>query len=77
MYYVFLESGYASSLKLFDSVTVTIQGGPSASEVKLISKHKKNAEVGNKKTVYSSTILIEQEDAESFDYEANEEVRLS
>jgi len=57
-------------------VTVIVQGGPSSPEVKWVPKHKKNAEVGNKKTVYSSTILIEQEDAESFDYEANEEVRL-
>jgi glutamyl-tRNA synthetase len=63
-------------LKSLDSVTVTIQGAPSTSEVKLVPKHKKNAEVGNKKTTYSSTILLEQEDAESFDYEANEEVHL-
>jgi len=42
----------------------------------LIPKHKKNAEVGEKKTVYSSLIIIEQEDAASFDCEANEEVRL-
>lgn len=35
-------------------------------------KHKKNAEVGEKKTVYSSNILVEQEDAQSF--EDNEEV---
>jgi len=61
---------------LLDSVAVTIQGAPSVPEVKLVPKHKKNAEVGNKKTIYSSTILLEQEDAESFDYEANEEVLL-
>ncbi|KIM49350.1 hypothetical protein M413DRAFT_438537 [Hebeloma cylindrosporum] len=58
------------------AVIVTIQGGPSVPEVKLVPKHKKNAEVGEKKTIYSSTILIEQEDAESFDYEANEEITL-
>jgi len=39
-------------------------------------KHKKNAEVGEKKTVYSSVIIISQEDAESFNSEANEEVKL-
>ncbi len=41
-------------------------------EIKLNPKHKKNAEVGEKKTVYSSNILVEQEDAASFD--DNEEV---
>ena len=35
-------------------------------------KHKKNSDVGEKKTVFSSNILIEQEDAASF--EDNEEV---
>jgi glutamyl-tRNA synthetase len=38
-----------------------------------LPKHKKNPEVGEKKTVYSSNILIDQEDAVSF--EDNEEVR--
>lgn len=42
----------------------------------MVPKHKKNSDVGEKKTVYSSSILIEQEDAQSFDYEANEEVTL-
>ena len=36
-------------------------------------KHKKNPEVGEKETVYTSNILIDQEDAVSF--ESNEEVR--
>lgn len=36
-------------------------------------KHKKNPEVGEKKTVYASSILIDQDDALSF--EDNEEVR--
>ena len=36
-------------------------------------KHKKNPEVGEKKSVYSSSILIDQDDALSF--EDNEEVR--
>jgi len=35
--------------------------------VKLLPKHKKNAEIGEKKTAYTSSIVIEQEDAVSFD----------
>ncbi|KAF8163408.1 glutamate-tRNA ligase [Crassisporium funariophilum] len=57
-------------------VPVKINGGPSAPEVKMVPKHKKNAEIGEKKTVYSSSIIIEQEDAASFDYENNEELTL-
>jgi len=37
-------------------------------------KHKKNPDVGEKKTVFSSSILIEQEDALSFDFQ--EEITL-
>ncbi|KAG7448087.1 glutamate-tRNA ligase [Guyanagaster necrorhizus] len=55
-------------------VPVTIEGGPSASEVKSLPKHKKNLAAGEKKTVYSSNILIDQEDARSF--EDQEEVTL-
>lgn len=51
---------------------MTVKGGPSNSEIKLIPKHKKNADIGSKKTVYSSNIFIEQKDAISFD--ENEEV---
>jgi len=40
--------------------------------VKTLPKHKKNPEVGEKKTVYASSILIDQDDALSF--EDNEEV---
>ncbi|KAF9566360.1 glutamate-tRNA ligase [Agrocybe pediades] len=58
------------------AVKVTINGGPSSIEVKSLPKHKKNADIGEKKTVYSSNILIEQEDAASFDYEHNEEITL-
>jgi glutamyl-tRNA synthetase len=53
-------------------VPVTIQGGPASAEIKMLPKHKKNAEIGEKKTVYSSTVLVEQDDALSF--EDNEEV---
>jgi glutamyl-tRNA synthetase len=54
-------------------VPVTIKGGPAEVEVKTLPKHKKNPEVGEKQTVYSSSIFVEQEDALSFD--DNEEVR--
>lgn len=33
----------------------------------MLPKHKKNAEIGEKKTVFTSSILVEQEDAISFD----------
>jgi glutamyl-tRNA synthetase len=49
------------------SVSVTINGGPPAPEVKTLPRHKKNPDVGEKKTVFTSTILVEQEDAISFD----------
>ncbi|KAJ6453488.1 glutamate-tRNA ligase [Mycena vitilis] len=48
-------------------VPVTITGGPASPEVKALPKHKKNPDVGEKKTVYTSAILVEQEDAISFD----------
>lgn len=57
---------------VLSSVKVTVNGGPSEPEVKTLPKHKKNPEVGEKKTVFSSNILVEQEDALSFDN--NEEV---
>ncbi|KAH8106901.1 glutamate-tRNA ligase [Cristinia sonorae] len=55
-------------------VPVTIKGGPAAPEVKALPKHKKNPEVGEKKTVFSSQIFVEQEDALSF--EDQEEITL-
>ncbi|KAF7970233.1 hypothetical protein HWV62_24776 [Athelia sp. TMB] len=55
-------------------VPVTITGGPAGIEVKNLPKHKKNPEVGEKKTVYSSNIVIDQEDALSF--EDQEEITL-
>lgn len=59
----------------FSSVPVTVDGGPTGVEVKALPLHKKNPEVGEKQTVYSSTILVEQEDAASF--EDQEEVSPS
>ncbi|EPQ57869.1 glutamyl-tRNA synthetase [Gloeophyllum trabeum ATCC 11539] len=55
-------------------VPVTIRGGPASAEVKSLPKHKKNPEVGEKQTVYTSQILVEQEDALSFG--DNEEITL-
>ncbi|KAF9500578.1 glutamate-tRNA ligase [Pleurotus eryngii] len=55
-------------------VPVTIKGGPATPEVKMVPKHKKNAEIGEKQTVYTSTILVEQADAASF--EDQEEITL-
>lgn len=51
---------------------VSVKGGPGKPEVKELPRHKKNPEVGSKKTVYASTILLEQEDAKTF--ADNEEV---
>ncbi|KAJ7721549.1 glutamate-tRNA ligase [Mycena maculata] len=55
-------------------VPVTITGGPTSPEIKSLPKHKKNADIGEKKTVYTSAILVEQEDALSF--EDQEELTL-
>ncbi len=60
-------SCYTSLCLYLASVPVTIKGGPSAPEVKSVPKHKKNPDVGEKKTVYSSNILVDQEDAQSFE----------
>jgi glutamyl-tRNA synthetase len=57
-----------------DLVKVELSGGPAAEESKALPRHKKNAELGNKTTFFSSSILIEQADAKSFD--DNEEVTL-
>ncbi|KAI0029739.1 glutamate-tRNA ligase [Vararia minispora EC-137] len=56
------------------SVPVAINSGPTEAEVKAMPKHKKNPDVGEKQTVYSSSIIIEQDDALSF--EDNEEITL-
>ena len=54
-------------------VNVTVEGRDSeAVEVQDKPLHKKNPEVGTKKLVYASNLIIEQEDAASFG--DNEEV---
>ena len=47
------------------SVAVTIKGGPSASEIKPLPKHKRNPEAGERKT--AQTPLLKQEDAASLE----------
>ena len=56
------------------SVTVDVKGRDKE-EVEVLDKplHKKNPEIGNKKQVYSSNLIVEQEDAASFG--DNEEAR--
>lgn len=54
-------------------VNVTVEGRDSeAVEVQDKPLHKKNPEVGTKKLIYASSLIIEQEDAASFG--DNEEV---
>lgn len=48
-----------------DMVVCHINGAPAAFE-KAVPKHKKNAELGSKTTVFDSTIYVEQADAQSF-----------
>ena len=52
-------------------MTATINGA--AEEEKDVPLHKKNPDVGTKKTVYAKNVILEKEDADSF--EDNEEVR--
>jgi glutamyl-tRNA synthetase len=46
---------------------VSITGGPVEPFVRELPKHKKNPAVGQKRVVYSSSIVVEQVDAASFD----------
>ncbi|KAI7850562.1 tRNA synthetases class I, catalytic domain-containing protein [Circinella umbellata] len=55
-------------------VHVNVQGAPATPEVKEILKHKKNPDLGTKKTSYSNKIVLDQEDAKSL--EVGEEVTL-
>ncbi|CAG8580606.1 5243_t:CDS:10 [Paraglomus brasilianum] len=55
-------------------VRAKITGGPAESYIKDMPKHKKNPDVGTKKTTYSSEIFIEQGDAKTFGLE--EEITL-
>ena len=64
-------------LTAYHSVPVTITGGPAQPEVKSLPKHKKNPDVGEKKTIFSSNIFVEQEDAISFDDQEEVCVRIA
>jgi glutamyl-tRNA synthetase len=54
---------------------VTLTGGPSSVEFKDVPRHKKNPAVGTKRTAYASTIILDQQDAQTF--KDNEEVMVS
>ncbi|KAJ8660549.1 glutamate-tRNA ligase [Lichtheimia ornata] len=55
-------------------VQCNVQGAPATPEVKEVLKHKKNPDVGTKKTTYSNKIVVDQEDAKTF--EIGEEITL-
>ncbi|KAI8150381.1 tRNA synthetases class I, catalytic domain-containing protein [Fennellomyces sp. T-0311] len=55
-------------------VQCKVQGAPATPEVKDTLKHKKNPDIGTKKTTYSSKIVLDQEDAKSL--EVGEEITL-
>ncbi|GIZ47557.1 hypothetical protein CKM354_001064500 [Cercospora kikuchii] len=49
-----------------DKVTVTVTGAPEAPRTEEKPVHAKNADLGNKKVVFSKTIILDQADAQSF-----------
>lgn len=51
---------------------MTLIGGPDSVQFKDMPRHKKNPGVGTKQTAYASTIIVDQQDAQSF--KENEEV---
>ncbi|KAI9248794.1 tRNA synthetases class I, catalytic domain-containing protein [Phascolomyces articulosus] len=55
-------------------VHVNVQGAPTTPEIKENLKHKKNADLGTKKTTYSNKIVLDQEDAKTL--EVGEEITL-
>ncbi|CAG8452271.1 842_t:CDS:10 [Ambispora leptoticha] len=60
---------------LSDNIVKTkILGGPEKPYEKEIPKHKKNPEIGTKRTTFASNVLLEQEDAKTF--EIGEEITL-
>lgn len=54
---------------------MTLTGGPPSVEFKDMPLHKKNPAVGTKRTAYASTIILDQQDAQTF--KDNEEVMVS
>jgi glutamyl-tRNA synthetase len=57
-----------------NTVTATVKGAPAKAYTEDKPRHVKNAELGTKKVAYSSTILIDQEDAKTF--KEGEEITL-
>ncbi|KAI5365033.1 Putative ribosomal protein L25/Gln-tRNA synthetase [Septoria linicola] len=49
-----------------DKVTVTVTGAPEAARTEEKPVHAKNADLGNKKVVFSKNIILDQADAQSF-----------
>lgn len=49
-----------------DKVTCTVAGAPEAPRTEEKDVHAKNADLGKKKVVFSKTIILDQEDAQSF-----------
>ncbi|PVU87856.1 hypothetical protein BB560_006424, partial [Smittium megazygosporum] len=65
-----------TAIESSNSVVATVVGSdaPAAPEYRAVPKHKKNTEMGDKKVLYSSCILLEQADAQQF--EEGEEITL-
>lgn len=61
-----------TAISKLGTVTARIFGGPAVPEVKEMPRHKKNLELGNKRTTFSSELLLDQTDAK--DFEIGEEV---
>ncbi|KAJ2796262.1 glutamate--tRNA ligase, partial [Coemansia helicoidea] len=55
-------------------VPTALVGGPAEPEVRSLPRHKKNPELGDKQTVFSSLLFVDQADAASF--EVGEEITL-
>lgn len=72
--YIDPVAGRHTAISKKDMVKATIKGGPATPYTEDKPRHAKNPEVGMKKVSYSSTILIEQEDAKTF--KQDEEVTL-
>jgi glutamyl-tRNA synthetase len=63
-----------TALESASVVTCKINGGPETPYTELKPKHIKNSEIGNKRVVFASEILIDQEDAKTF--KKDEEITL-
>ncbi|RUS22636.1 tRNA synthetases class I, catalytic domain-containing protein [Endogone sp. FLAS-F59071] len=62
-----------TAISKLGAVTAHVLGGPTV-EVKEMPRHKKNLDLGNKRTTFSSELLLDQTDAK--DFEIGEEITL-